>query len=69
MMIKNIVSSFEMFIEMMINNPDIPTDMRVVILQVWSDGFEAHNVKGHNKINSLQVFIVKLMGLKYQTLP
>ena len=53
----------------MINNPDIPNDMRVVILRVWSDGFEAHNVKGNNKFNSLQVFTVKLTGPKDQTLP
>ena len=53
----------------MINNPDIPKDTRVIILRVWSDGFEAHNVKGNNKFNSLQVFTVKLKGPKYQTLP
>jgi hypothetical protein len=54
---------------MMINKPDIPKDTRVVILQVWSDGFEAHNVKGNNKFTSLQVFTVKLTGPKDQTLP
>ena len=48
----------------MINNPDIPKDMRVVILQVWSDEFEAHHVKGNNQFNSLQVFTVKLTGPK-----
>ena len=55
--------------EMMINNPDIPKDTRVVILRVWSDGFEAHHVKGNNQFNSLQVFTVKLTGPKDQTLP
>ena len=53
----------------MINNPDIPKDTRVVILRVWSDGFEAHHVKGNNQFNSLQVFTVKLTGPKDQTLP
>ncbi len=73
MMIKNIVSFFEIVgtdaKEMMINNPDIPKDTRVIILRVWSNGFEAHNVKSSNKFNSLQVFTVKLMGPKDQTLP
>ena len=55
--------------EMMINNPDIPKDTRVLILRVWSDGFEAHHVKGNNQFNSLQVFTVKLTGPKDQTLP
>jgi len=55
--------------EMMINNPGIPKDTRVIILRVWSDGFEAHNVKGSIKFNSRQVFTVKLMGPKDQTLP
>ena len=55
--------------EMMRNNPDMPKDTRVVILQVWSDGFEAHNVKGNIKFNSLQVFTLKLKGPTDQTLP
>ena len=55
--------------EMMRNDPAMPKETRVVILRVWSDGFEAHNVKGNNKFNSLQVFTVKLTGPKDQTLP
>jgi hypothetical protein len=47
----------------------MPKETRVVILQVWSDGFEAHNVKGNIKFNSLQVFTLKLKGPKDQTLP
>jgi hypothetical protein len=54
--------------EMMRNNPGMPKETRVVILPVWSDGFEAHNVKGNIKLNSLQVFTLKLKGPKDQTL-
>ncbi len=55
--------------ERMTNNPDISKDMRVVILRVWSNGFEAHNVKGNAQFNSLYAFTVKLRGLKDQMLP
>ena len=55
--------------EMMTNNPSIPKDTRVVTLRVWSDSFEAHNVKGNIQFNSLQVITVKLRGPKDQTLP
>ncbi len=55
--------------EMMRINPDMSKDTRVVILRVWSDGFEAHNVKGNTKFNSLQVFTLKLKGPTDQTLP
>ena len=53
--------------EMMMSNPDITKDTRVVLLRVWSDGFEAHNVKGNSQFNSLQVFTVKLRRPKDQT--
>ena len=33
--------------EMMRNNPGMPEETSVGILQVWSDGFDAHNVKGN----------------------
>ncbi len=39
--------------EMMTNNPDVSKNTRVVILRVWSDRFEAHNVKGNAQFNSL----------------
>ena len=55
--------------DMMAKNPNIPKDTRVVILRVWSDSFEAHNVKGNSQFNSLQVVTVKLRGPKDQTLP
>ncbi len=61
--------TYEEVKEMMRNNPDMPKDTRVVILRVWSDGFEAHNVKGNIKFNSLQVFTLKLKGPTDQTLP
>jgi len=54
---------------MMAKNPNIPKDSRVVILRIWSDSFEAHNVKGNSQFNSLQVVTVKLRGPKDQTLP
>jgi len=55
--------------EMMTNNPSIPKDTRVVTLRVWSDSFEAHNVKGNIQFNSLHVITVTLRGPKDQTLP
>ena len=45
---------------LMTENPEMPKDTRLVILQVWFDGFEAHNVKGNTQFNSLQVFTIKL---------
>ena len=53
----------------MTKNPYIHKDTRVVVLQVWSDGFEAHSRKGNSQLNSLQVFTIKLRGPKDQTLP
>lgn len=49
--------------EMMTSSPDIFKDTRVIILKVWSNGYEAHNVNG------LQVFTVKLSGPKSKTFP
>ena len=39
--------------EMITKTPDKSKDMRGVILRVWFDGFEAHNVKGNARFNGL----------------
>ena len=54
---------------MMTNNTDTSKDTRVVILRVWTDGFEAHNVKSNAQFNSHQVFNVELRGPKDQIIP
>ena len=35
---------------------DVSTDTRILLVRVWSDGFEAHQIKGKNEYNSLQMF-------------
>ena len=34
---------------------DISMETWVIIVRVWSDGFEAHQIKGKNEFNSLQI--------------
>ena len=35
---------------------DISMDMRVILVRVWSDGFEAHQIKAKNEFNSCKYF-------------
>ncbi len=39
--------------EMKMNNPVVTKGRRVVVLRIWSNGFEAHNVKDNAQFNSL----------------
>jgi hypothetical protein len=35
-------------------------------VRVWSDGFEAHQIKAKNEFNSLQIFTLTILAPKYQ---
>lgn len=50
--------------EMMKNNNKITKETRVVVIRIWSDGFEAHKIKGTNDFNSLQLFTLTLRAPK-----
>ncbi len=41
-------------------------DTRVILVRVWSDGFEAHQIKAKNEFNSLQIFTLTILAPKYQ---
>lgn len=45
---------------------DIPTYTRIILVKVWSDGFEAHQIKGKNEFNSLQIFTLTVIAPHYQ---
>ncbi len=45
---------------------DISMETRVILVRVWSDGFEAHQIKGKNEFNSLQIFTLTAIGPNYQ---
>jgi hypothetical protein len=45
---------------------DISMDTRVILVRVWSDGFEAHQIKAKNEFNSLQIFTLTVLAPKYQ---
>ena len=60
--------------KMMKNNRNITKDTRVVILKVWSDGFQAFHIKADNDHNNLQLFTLTLKAnpgnsTKQHTLP
>ena len=41
---------------------DISMETWVILARVWSDGFEAHQIKGENEFNSLQIFTLTVIG-------
>lgn len=43
---------------------EIPNDARVLLLRVWSDGFQVHHIKVNNEHNNLQLFTITLMESK-----
>jgi hypothetical protein len=45
---------------------DISLDMQVILVRVWSDGCEAHQIKAKNEFNSLQIFTLTILTPKYQ---
>ena len=49
---------------MMDEELNISKEARVVIVRVWSDGFEAHQIKGQNDFNNLQLFTLTLRAHK-----
>ena len=38
----------------------------VILVRVWSNGFEAHQIKGKNEFNGLQIFTLTVIGPNYQ---
>jgi hypothetical protein len=40
---------------------DISMDTKVILVTVWSDGFEAHWIKAKNEFNSLQIFTLTIL--------
>jgi hypothetical protein len=45
---------------------DISMDTWVILVRVWSDGFEAHQTKAKNESNNLQIFTLTILALKFQ---
>ncbi len=45
---------------------DISKDTRIILVRVWSDGFEAHQIKAKNEYNSLQIFTLTVLAPHYQ---
>jgi hypothetical protein len=45
---------------------DISKETRIILVRVWSDGFEAHQIKAKNEFNSLQIFTLTLLAPNYQ---
>ena len=45
---------------------DISMETRAIFVRVWSDGFEAHQIKGKNELNSLQIFTLTVIGPNYK---
>ncbi len=49
---------------------DITIDTQILLVRVWSDGFEAHQIKGKNEFNSLQIFTLTVIGhMNRHTIP
>jgi hypothetical protein len=45
---------------------DISKDTQIILVRVWSDGFEAHQIKAKNEYNSLQIFTLTVLVPHYQ---
>ena len=45
---------------------DISMETQVILVRVWSDGFEAHQIKVRNEFNSLQIFTLTVIDPKYK---
>ncbi len=45
---------------------DISMETQVILVRVWSDGFEAYQIKGKNEFNSLQIFTLTVIGPNYK---
>lgn len=43
---------------------EVPEDVRVLLLRMWSDGFQVHHIKVDNEYNNLQLFTITLMEAK-----
>ena len=47
-----------------LKNQNLPTETKVIVIRTWSDGFEAHQIKGTNDFNNLQLYTLSLMSPK-----
>ena len=45
---------------------DISMETWFILVRVWSDGFEDHQIKGKNEFNSLQIFTLTVIDPNYQ---
>ena len=41
---------------------DVTPDTRVILVRLWSDGFEAHKIKAKNNFNNLQLFTLTVLA-------
>ena len=41
---------------------DVTPDTRVILVQLWSDGFEAHKIKAKNNFNNLHLFTLTVLA-------
>ena len=61
-------------IKEMKKNGDMPEGTRIIFIRIWSDGFQAFQIKGHNEYNSIQLYTVSVVAprgeqTKQHTLP
>lgn len=61
-------------IKEMKKNGDMPEGTRIIFIRIWSDGFQAFHIKGHNENNSIQLYTVSVLAprgeqTKQHTLP
>jgi hypothetical protein len=45
---------------------DISIDTQILFVRVWSDRVEAHQIKGKNEFNSLQMFTLTIIAPNYK---
>ena len=41
---------------------DVTPDTRVILVRLWSDGFEMHKIKAKNNFNNLQLFTLTVLA-------
>ena len=56
-------------VRQMLERGEIDVGDVVVIFRIWSDGFEAHKISGHNEYNNLNVFTLRCKGKKDYIFP
>eukprot|EP00956_Cyclotella_meneghiniana_P005378 scaffold6787_cov46-Cyclotella_meneghiniana.AAC.2 len=56
-------------VRQMLERGEIDVGNIVVIFRIWSDGFEAYKISGHNEYNNLNVFTLRCKGKKDYIFP